>query len=477
MHCTEAVHWKCLSPVEQAEILKAARQREKQANAMKDNVSGSTPPERQSINFDEMTDYICAACNQGGICFECHHNLKTDSRVASVQEGKSDAVTTHSGEGSGPGDTAVERASFGEQAPTELLFRCVTCRRAAHYAHLRSPWTEENGNEPGLMEELAIYYQIQYSWQCDECSSYNTAAVDKIIAWRPYPPNAPILSPEEVADKRIKDPWPREYLVKWVEKSYRRVSWVPHLWLVSTAYQKLRHFILHGSKARLEHLRIGHDEEEMARRRVYEVEDAPPLPNPRAEECIPDPWKRVEQVLDVKLWAPHKRLKSNQRKKTAKRSVVIHCSSSEAEEEVDAEELGKLKALRERSYATGVLFLNPDCLETPLARKRRNDGNSLQMADIDDVVWCYAKWGDLEYQDGESLALHLRKEFTRAQQLGIPLLNEAILNGVILRQHSLDTSSHNLYLLRECPTRRSRNETTAIRKNLRRTRWRSQNHL
>jgi chromodomain-helicase-DNA-binding protein 4 len=421
MRCTEAVHWKCLSAVDQAEILRSARLREKQGNTTEDSFSGPAPPERQMINFDEMTDYICAACNQGGFCIECHRDLKTDARAVGGQDPKDGNVSMTSAEASGP---RVESVS---QAPTELLFRCVTCRRAAHYAHLTNPWTEEHADDPGFIEELATHYQKQYSWQCDDCSSYHNLSVDKIVAWRPYPANAPVLTPEEVTSKRLKDPWPREYLVKWADKGYRRTRWVPHLWLVSTTYQKLRHFILNGTKVRLEHLRsvgtageenggaAGHDAEEIARRRVYEEQGGPPLPNPRAEECIPEPWKRIEQVLDVVLWAPHKRLKrikGKQTKKGGKKSNIVHSSGSEIEEDMDAEEMKKLEALRERSRVTGTQHLGPDCTETPLARKRRSEGKSLELDDIDDVVWCYAKWGELEYQEGKQHLHLINRKFT-----------------------------------------------------------------
>jgi hypothetical protein len=382
---------------------------------MEDSSSGFIPPERQSITFDEMTDYICPSCNHGGICFECHHDLKMNARDAPVQDPKDGDITMTLAEASNQLVRSAETASQGGKGPTELLFRCTTCLRAAHYAHLRTPWTEEHADQPGVIEAMATYYQTEFKWQCDDCSNYDST-VDKIIAWRPYPANAATLTPEEVLSKRFKDPWPREYLVKWVDKSYRRTSWVPHLWLVSTTYQKLRNFILNGTKVRLEHLRsaktaseenggtAGNDMEEIARRRVYEEEGGPPLPNARAEECIPEPWKRIEQVLDVQLWAPHKRinqLMNKQSKKRGDKSTVVHSSGSEIEVDVGGGEMKRQEALRERSRVMGAQFLGPDCIETPLARKRRKGGEPLKMDDIDDVVWCYAKWGELEYQEGK----------------------------------------------------------------------------
>lgn len=429
LRCTEAFHWKCLSPTEQREVLQATRLRESEVREA-DNAMGidseDAPSERQSINAKETATFVCASCNIGGVCFECHRDLEPMQGITQVDSSSATAPKVSE-----------------PQTAAELLFRCISCQRAAHYAHLRSPWTDEHADQPGLIEEMATHYQNVYKWQCDDCSSYD-ASVDKIIAWRPYPPNAPVLSPEEVYSKRIKDHWPREYLIKWESKSYRRTSWVPHLWLVSTTYQKLRHFILNGSRVRLEHLRAGgiegHDED--ARRRVYEEEGGPPLPNPRADECIPEPWKRIEQVLDILLWAPHKRINAVKTKATNKRGKVVHSSGSdeEADEELGEEELRKLEVLRESTRNLGRLCLGPEATETPLARKRRKGGEALNMEDIDDVVWCYVKWGELEYQEGKLFCTMQRKRRSDTlQHHGTPHHDEVTQNGTTLRQHSNDT--------------------------------------
>lgn len=384
MHCTEAFHWKCLNALEKNEILQAARARETDATAGDD--SGSPAPLRHTIHVDETTEFTCTLCNVGGVCLECHRDLNVQLAAKDSDTGSPQASSTPK-----------------EQMTTELHFRCTSCKRAAHYAHLRSPWVEENAEQPSLIEEIATYYHEEYKWQCDDCSSYY-AGVDKIIAWRPYPPNAPLLTPEQVVQKRIKDHWAREYLVKWEGKSYRRTSWVPHLWLVSMAYQKLRHFILNGTRVRLEHLRSGGIEghTEDARRRVYEEEDGPPLPNPRAEECIPESWRRIEQVLDVLFWAPHKRVNAVKTKAAKKRGKVVHSSDSDEgsdSRQEEEKELKNLEALRDDTRKTGRLCLGENSTETPLARRRRTGGEPLKMSDIDDVVWCYAKWGELEYQE------------------------------------------------------------------------------
>ncbi|CCA67695.1 probable CHD1-transcriptional regulator [Serendipita indica DSM 11827] len=359
VHCTEASHWKCLSVTERSEILRAARARELSLD--------KNQAERQTIRFDETVTYVCSACSQGGICFECHKELK-------------------------PGNT-VEQS---ESIPTEILFRCTWCRRAAHYAHLQSPWVAETSEDPLLIDDIALHYQSEYSWRCGNCAIYSSTP-DKILAWRPYPKNAPLLTPEEEASKPYKEPWPREYLVKWVGKSYRRTTWVPHLWLASTSYGKLRHFILHGSKVKLEHLYNANTGE--IHRRVYEEEDGPPLPNPRAGECIPEAWKQVEQVLDVVFLTPHKRSRREKSKKSIRMQVVGDSDESAGDGEDEASIRAKLEILRERSRKQGTQLLGPDVTESPLARRKRRNGLNLTMEDIDDVVWCYVKWGDLEYQE------------------------------------------------------------------------------
>lgn len=404
MKCTEAVHWKCLSSIEQTDILKAARLRE-EASAGGSADDSSEVPKRKMVEAEETTNYVCTHCTRGGVCIGCHHNL--------------DPTVT-------PKDTSNRTngaaATDPENAPlAELFFRCATCKRAGHYAHLNSPFVEEDVTD--TVDDIAIFYQTQYNWQCDDCSSFESP-VDKILAWRPYPANAPILTAEQEEALSIKDHWPREYLVKWEQKSYRRTSWVPHLWLAFTTYPKLRHFILKGTKVRLEHLRSFSDEndtngekdaptsaEELARRRVYEQEDGPTLANRRAEECIPEAWKRAEQVLDVLFWEPSKLIDkgkaqlAQKRKKKAQHVVDSDDSGKEnmADAKVVEEQMKKLEALREKTRTTGYQLIPDKATETPAARKRRNGGQAIQEEDIDDVIWCLVKWGELDYSEGNGM--------------------------------------------------------------------------
>jgi hypothetical protein len=191
----------------------------------------------------------------------------------------------------------------------------------------------------------------------------------------------------------------------------------------SRAYQKLRHFILHGPRVKLEHL--GHagistdQEQELARRRFYEGEDQPPLPNVRAEECIPDSWKVVDQVLDVRLLTPTtlQKIKGKQNEQPRRKQFqlpdsesdedVVEISKEDANANANAskEDTLLLPKLQKYILSVGVDLLpaaETSKIETPLKRKKR--GEAISESDIDDVVACYVKWGDLEYQEGKDLA-------------------------------------------------------------------------
>ena len=133
----------------------------------------------------------------------------------------------------------------------ELLFRCRHCKRLAHYAHLPPPNGAMNDEAEKVdSEAIAEYYQRNHDWSCSDCVSFVYRA-EKILAWRPYPPNA--IQPEIPLGESIgpKMNLPREYLVKWQSRSYRRAQWVPHGWLASVHAAILRNFLTHGSRVSL----------------------------------------------------------------------------------------------------------------------------------------------------------------------------------------------------------------------------------
>ena len=288
-----------------------------------------------------------------------------------------------------------------------LLFRCVACKRVAHYDHLENPFIEDS-----TLVEIARAYQEDKGWVCKDCFSF-PSTVDKIIAWRPYPPDTKEANPDE---PYYRDNLPREYLVKWPGKSYRRTSWVPHLWLLARAQSKLRNFLDgKGPKVQLEHTRIirSKEGEEGVRHRVYVENDGnpkPPAALPNAEDCIPEAWLRVDRVLDVRLWTPGKKKlplakRSGQNGKKGRGGWKV-ISSDDEPEEVDIIKVNPVaEKERENAYRFGH-EPNEECLETVnewVARTNRQ----FTVEFIDQVIWCYFKWEDQDYAEGE----HLNRNF------------------------------------------------------------------
>lgn len=307
-----------------------------------------------------------------------------------------------------------EPSSEGPAKPTitkpsrELLYRCLTCKRLAHYAHLPHP---DVLSSDASLPEIAEYYQIDTSWLCSDCTSFRYA-LDKIIAWRPYPPNA--TEPKRPSDQPppYKERLPREYLVKWQDRSFRRLSWVPHMWLVSTNPGKLKNFLSGGTKVELLKEPINDEEKEGGagdtttfdiaadddESRTSSMKPgmavAPKMPSdalPDAEKWIPPLWKTVDRVLDVVLWVS-KRSKAKKTKKKKKKNVTIVISDSEEDEDED------LKEMKEKISEDGEL---PSLDNTETAEEwEERTGQPISMKEMNNVVWAFFKWGDLGYDEG-----------------------------------------------------------------------------
>ena len=288
-----------------------------------------------------------------------------------------------------------------DDSPKELLFRCLTCKRLAHYAHLPVP----EGFDPDdtTPAELASYYQQSTGWRCADCVSY-VYSVEHILAWRPYPENAvePPRAPNEPPN--YKSMLPREYLIKWVDRSYRRVQWVPHGWLLAVAPSKLKNFLIGGTKVPLlpepvseqqasvpgetetADFEIGRDDSEGLGSKDKEAA-SPLFALPDAEKRIPPAWKTVDRILDIRLWKP-KAVKGRSRKSKAVAS----------DEEVDDQEDPAVAKLRAAAYDQGEeppndAFVTLEEFES-LIQDKLSEKHATQ------VAWAFIKWDDLGYDDG-----------------------------------------------------------------------------
>ena len=297
------------------------------------------------------------------------------------------AIVPHAGSEVVP--TEISDVEISKELSQQLLFRCFTCKRPSHYEHLPRPASLPADSS---LTDIALYYQNEKSWSCPDCSSY-VYDLDKILAWRPYPSDAVELSQSPREPPNYKDPLPREYLVKWVGRSYRRVQWVPHMWLLSTNPGKLKNFITSGARVELHR----------GDKRSHVQEDAdlletaatsPDVPTqgplsldafPDAEQHIPLAWKTIDRILDVLLWRPQsKGAKGN------KEGIPENSDVESAEAKLQVEYDAVFESGRQPSQ------WNSEGIPEWESRKKR----SITTDNIGDVIWIFVKWDDLNYGEG-----------------------------------------------------------------------------
>ncbi|KAI0652071.1 SNF2 family N-terminal domain-containing protein [Trametes meyenii] len=410
LKCPVAAHWGCLAKTQRDEILRAAHERDK-ADWRSANSSLPEPQRRLGLDPYQTTEFICGACMKGGICMGCKEiALKPDQHDQRAQSSTSLVV----GSTSADPDVAIVEADpipasganttdnvADDGGPQELLFRCLTCRRLAHYAHLPVP--DDYGDDFSPVD-LAYYYQHTTSWKCADCWSF-VYQVEHILAWRPYPENAvePPRAPNEPVNVKVM--LPREYLIKWVDRSYRRVEWVPHGWLLAMAQTKLKNFLQGGTKVPLLHEPIsekhiaeaggesttfniaGGDGEVLATGVQDEKETSPLFPNPDAERKIPPSWKTVNRVLDLRIWHPRKASKE-------KGKARIQSDNDEDERNLDDP---AMESARQVAYAHGEE--PPFSMMVTVEEFESLTKEKLGVKHASRVAWAFFKWDDLGYDN------------------------------------------------------------------------------
>ena len=375
-------------------------------------------PRRPGLESFQTTEFVCSMCSKGGICMGCKNVVLEPESLGTLESedqiSPMGSVTVADRDPAMPQETdALPEPSFpiGGQRddlaipPKERLFRCRLCKRLAHYEHLPHDLLMKDAAEGVDVEAIAEYYQKGQDWSCADCASF-VYRVEKILAWRPYPANAkqPELPHGESINPKMH--LPREYLVKWQDRSYRRVQWVPHGWLASIHTGLLRHFLLHGSKVELLEHAVREDQvanavseggfggsskesDEPRPKAAVRLEGAP-LSSLDAERRIPPAWKTVDRVLDVLMWS-----KPNKRRTTPKEKMTSEdtAATSDAQREWDeAFELGEVPSKQ-----------NTRNLDEWEAEKKAK----LSLDDIDHVVWAFIKWDDLGYEEGKHLCMQV----------------------------------------------------------------------
>lgn len=375
------MHWKCINMEQRSEIRRAALERDLEEfernyplNPDGTRPEGARRPSRRAeLGPYETTEFICTACMKGGSCIGCGEvALEPDPRFRSQDENADADITT---------EETRPRQEAGN--PKELFFRCITCKRLSHYEHLPPP-DHSDGSE---WDAVSLAKHYSEDWLCGDCASF-TYKVEKIIAWRPSPEGA--AQPDM---PNYRDALPREYLVKWKDRSYRRITWVPHMWILATHGQMLRHFILGtGPKLTLMDLPApGEDQDSGPTAPVGDtrdsappvtfgdvIEDAPlPSTNDGPAEAMPDAhlrippaWKTVDRVLDILLWR----------------------SKGDSDDEAMAHQRKISFEFGEQPGDDYVLSLD--------SWERRNE-REMTEKDIRRVAYGFFKWNDLGYEDCE----------------------------------------------------------------------------
>ncbi|KAJ7932575.1 SNF2 family DNA-dependent ATPase [Mycena leptocephala] len=422
LKCPVASHWNCLASTQRDEILKAAREIDRAAwrstqpeSELQDEngqpkANPNEPKKRPGLDPQQTTDFVCGACTKGGVCMGCMETALEPDATASTKPSVDVA-----GAGSATGkdvemaDATKPLSVLKYDSATALLFRCFLCKRLAHYEHMPLPSDFPSESD---IADIASHYTD--SWLCADCSSFRFN-LDKILAWRPYPENA--IEPPRLTHEppHYKTPLPREYLVKWEDRSYRRTQWVPHMWLVSTNAAKLKNFLADGPKVELldepaDEQTLGEDKPAQFQV-VVESRDSsvkpgggaqkpaarPQDPTPDAERKIPPAWKTVDRVLDLLLWRPHRKQtkqkkapKRGKSKSKAKRRIESADDSSDSEDDEKAKERA---AVFDHGEEPSPLLT--ESLEEWEARTK----HKFSIHDADDVAWIFVKWDDLTYDE------------------------------------------------------------------------------
>jgi hypothetical protein len=173
----------------------------------------------------------------------------------------------------------------------DLLFRCKTCKRGAHYA---------------CIKESIHTWQYSNDWRCKNCVSWGSP--DAMLAWRPVSKDTdistsgPPLSPNKRIIKPANLPDPKnpsedaEYLVKFKEQSFRHVQWVPHAWLFAAHKGRLTHFLTKGPIIDIAPEQEEDDDDEKG------LDNFGLQANPDAIEKIPKEWSSPDRILEVFYW-------------------------------------------------------------------------------------------------------------------------------------------------------------------------------
>lgn len=457
VRCCVASHWVCRHFEEEADVQKCLSPAQQKKVLAEIAARNPDEAERRSIGIDEAATFTCSRCEAYPVCFVCDKSHIKVSRPGTPESEGGDGAQEKAKMPSQPGredepiDVGDDEGGLVKSTPAPLLFRCDRCKQAVHYEHreldcgcfchltaVRNPFP---AGTKYTTSEIATYYQKPdadgtSAWYAQCCRDLKWL-VDRVIAWRPVPGSAeePPRKAGELPNYR--DRLPREYLVKWKDRSFRHLNWVPHAWLLAINGAKLRNFILKGPQLDLvtnETLAVKGDEmsaptirdvmdDEPQQRHPREIDALEekwrghgPPPDADADSSIPEDWSTVDRILEVHLLPPKASRK-------AKRRI---------EDSDDEDDLSEV--LRD-----GIA--PPTSLAVPIRNWELRAERQLTADDIDEVAplvtWALIKWQNLQYDEAcydtppskdSPLYPAFRKALQRylaGRQVKIPVLSES----------------------------------------------------
>ncbi|CCU78402.1 chromodomain-helicase-DNA-binding protein [Blumeria hordei DH14] len=201
---------------------------------------------------------ICQVCRQTGLSCAAFSTKKTAKQEEKIRE-----------ENDGD-DPITQVSSHLINNSKNVLFRCVTCKRATHFEHLPplSKDVDKSDDIDVLRESRLKEYKSK--WRCKDCQN-NSAKVHRLVCWR-------LLDRESFSNQAIEDLCADsiEYLIKWEEKSYFECTWMPGSWVWGVTQKSMRKAFLRRN------------------------EDDNMLLKWSSEEAIPEDYLRIDIVLDVR---------------------------------------------------------------------------------------------------------------------------------------------------------------------------------
>lgn len=469
LHCCVTGHWGCLSGTQRQEIQFAAKAHENELKKAEMRAEGLEVADdavvvekRKEIWLDETTEFVCTSCARGAPCIVCKEETiseaqpkplglgggtsagdaidldtpppegKVQIQPATPAPNENNAAPSSPKSSAKPLSTVKPGEVLTSYAPAnvhQILFRCKNCRRPAHWQHLPARNPKDQFQRTAI--QIATVYQERGpdQWKCHDCVRWKYAA-ESILAWRPDPPGAvETFGPGEVP--KPKDPLRREYLVKFKERGFRRIEWVPHMWLLSMHDGLLRNFLKSGTKVPL----LEDDNEEFlqkigasqkvdngkgkavekngaldvlpvfARSRSASAEggdvdqheyEGTPGPMLDAPQRIPDSWLRIDRLLDVVLSLPQagsKKITKFMKRKSYGKAQKKRVNSEEDELASESEE-DKARA----QFVDGEPP-DPDMTETVKEFELRVGRKVNEKEIIERTVWVYTKFEGLQYDD------------------------------------------------------------------------------